>query len=89
MDLPNNLKAKVSAKGWVVIPASLRKRFGLKPGTIVDFYEEGDKIALVPRSEDPVEAVHGKLSGKTSLTDALLEDRAEELMREEAILHPR
>jgi len=33
MELSDTMKAKVSAKGWVVIPAVLRKRFGIKPAT--------------------------------------------------------
>jgi bifunctional DNA-binding transcriptional regulator/antitoxin component of YhaV-PrlF toxin-antitoxin module len=55
----------------------------LKPGTIVELREEGDKILIVPRISDPVERLFGKLAGRVSLTKALLEERAEELEREE------
>jgi AbrB family looped-hinge helix DNA binding protein len=40
MGLSNLMKAKVSLKGWVVIPAALRRRYRLKPGTVVEFREE-------------------------------------------------
>jgi len=76
MGSSNRMTAKVSAKGWVVIPAVLRKRFGIKPGTSVEFQETPDGIVLIPRAKDPVDELYGKLAGKTSLTDALLKERA-------------
>ena len=86
MESPNVMKAKVSTKGWVVIPAALRKRHGLKPGSLVEFRELDGRIVIIPRVTDVIEALYGKLTGKTSLTKALLEDRAKELEREEANL---
>ena len=86
MRLPEVMQAKVSAKGWIVIPAALRRRYGLTPGTLVEFQEAGDKILVIPRVSDPIEELYGKLAGGPSLTEALLADRAEELEREEAHL---
>ena len=86
MESPNVMKAKVSTKGWVVIPAALRKRHGLKPGSLVEFRELDGRIVIIPRVTDVIEALYGKLAGETSLTKALLEDRAKELEREEADL---
>lgn len=80
------MKSKVSTKGWVVIPAVLRRRYRLKPGSVVEFREEGKKIFIVPRESDPVDDLFGKLAGRVSLTEALLEDRGAELTREEATL---
>jgi AbrB family looped-hinge helix DNA binding protein len=82
-------KAKVSAKGWVVIPAVLRKRFGIKPGTSIVFQEAADGIVLVPEITDPIDALFGKLAGKVSLKDALLKERSREIKREEAELRTR
>ena len=48
MGSPNMLKSKVSAKGWVVIPAVLRKRFGIEPGSSIEFRETGERIVLIP-----------------------------------------
>ena len=83
---PKVMQAKVSAKGWIVIPAALRRRYGLTPGTLVEFQEAGDKILVIPRVSDPIEELYGKLAGGPSPTEALLADRAEELEREEAHL---
>jgi len=82
----NLMQARVSAKGWVVIPSFLRRRYKLNPGTQVEFLEEGDRIVLVPRTSDPVEDLCGKLTGRGPLTEALLKSRAEDLEREETKL---
>jgi AbrB family looped-hinge helix DNA binding protein len=83
MSLSKVMRSKVSAKGWVVIPAALRKRHHLKPGTVVEFREDGENILMVRGESDPVEGLFGKLVCGVSLTGALLQDRAAELEREE------
>ena len=75
--------ARVSAKGWIVIPASLRYRYGIKPGSRVKIEEVNNKIVLVPEIMNPVEECFGKFSGKPSLTEVLLKERKEERKREE------
>ena len=75
--------AKVSAKGWVVIPKDLRKKYGLEKGTQVQVVDYGDVLALIPLPDDPVEALHGMLEHGPSLTADLLEERARERSREE------
>jgi AbrB family looped-hinge helix DNA binding protein len=68
----------VSEKGWVVIPADLRKKYNLQPGTAVQVVDYGGVIALVPGLVDPVRQAAGMLKGRRSLTRALLaEHRAE------------
>lgn len=86
MDSSKVMKAKVSSKGWVVIPATLRRRHRLQPGAMVEFREEGDKLLIVPARLEPVEELFGKLAGPVSLTASLLDERAAELKREEAAL---
>ena len=83
MKTQRTMKAKVSAKGWVVIPATLRKKFQIKPGTLVEFKEAGGRITIIPKQIDPVEELYGKLVKKPSLTRSLMESRKEELQREE------
>jgi len=75
--------ATVSAKGWVVIPKSLREKYGLKKGTRVQVVDHGDVLVLVPLPSDPVKALHGMLEGGPSLTEELLAERARERTREE------
>ena len=75
--------AKVSAKGWIVIPKGLREKYGLKKGTSVQVVDYGEILALVPLPEDPVEALHGMLEDGPSLTADLLAERGRERVREE------
>ena len=74
---------KISSKGWVVIPADIRKRHGLKPGDQVNVIDYGGVISLVPVRKDPINETRGMLKGCDSLLDALLEERRLDLEREE------
>lgn len=41
--------ATLTAKGQIVIPADIRSRYGLTPGTQVEFVDEGGVIRLTVR----------------------------------------
>ena len=47
--------SKVGKRGTVVIPARLRKRFGIQEGTLVIAEERGDGILIRPAVALPVE----------------------------------
>ena len=53
--------AKVSSKGWAVIPKGLREKHGLAQGTRVQVVEYGEVLVLVPLPDDPADALHGTL----------------------------
>jgi len=74
--------ATVSAKGWVVIPKSLREKYGLKKGVRVQVVEYGDVLALVPLPGDPVDVLDGMLEGGPPLTGELLVEREREKTKE-------
>jgi AbrB family looped-hinge helix DNA binding protein len=71
-----------SAKGQVVIPKKERETVGIKPGSRVMVEAVEDHIEIHPVPEDPVEHYCGIFKEGTSLTEALLRDRKEELRRE-------
>jgi AbrB family looped-hinge helix DNA binding protein len=75
--------AKVSKKGWVVIPHDIRERYGIRPGDKVHIIDYGGQIALVPALKDPIHELRGMFKGGPSLTEALLEERRREREREE------
>jgi AbrB family looped-hinge helix DNA binding protein len=79
---------RVSAKGWVVIPAELRKKYGLTPGKRVAIVDYGGALTIVPVPDDPVEALYGMFasSGGPSWTDELLEEHRKERERDERLL---
>ena len=74
--------ARVSPKGWVVIPKELRERYGIRPGGKVLLAERQDRLLLVPLPDDPVKAFRGALKG-CPLVEGLREARREETAREE------
>ena len=41
----------ITVKGQITIPLALRERFGLLPGTEVEFVTEADGLRLCPRKE--------------------------------------
>lgn len=80
---------KVSQKGWVVIPAELRRRYGWKPGTRVNVVDYGGVISLQPVLKNPEEEGWGssKVPGRSllkSLKDAKEEERRLERRRAKA-----
>ena len=81
------MQAKVSTKGWVVIPAQLRKKYGPEPGSSVEIFDAKGKIIIFPGMSDPIEEADGMLAEGPSLIQELLAERAKELEREGAKLY--
>jgi len=77
-------KAIVSAKGQIVIPAELRRKYGIKPGTRICFLERGHEIILQPVTKEYCRSLVGMFKSKSSMTKALLRERARDKKREEA-----
>lgn len=73
----------VSNKGWVVIPAELRKKYNLLPGTEVVIVDYGGVLSIIPALDNPIKQGRGLLKGLPSLTRDLLKERAQERSREE------
>ncbi len=66
------------SKGQIVIPAGLRKKFRIEPGTEMQIMEYGGIIYLIPPVDDPVRAACGSLPAEPSLAEKILRDRKEE-----------
>jgi AbrB family looped-hinge helix DNA binding protein len=68
------MNAKISQKGWIVIPASLREKYGLKPGFNVHIIDYGGVLSMVPTLINPIAEGKGFLKGTDSLINALLQE---------------
>jgi AbrB family looped-hinge helix DNA binding protein len=66
-----------TVKGQIVIPASLRRKYGIKAGTKIEIYDDGEQIILKPITEEFYRKLRGSLEGKRALK-ALAADRAAE-----------
>jgi AbrB family looped-hinge helix DNA binding protein len=75
----------VSAKGWVVIPKEYREKYGLRPGTKIQFIDNGVTLSILPVPEDPIKAAYGMLKhlGGPSWTQEIVEEHRQELRQEE------
>ena len=71
----------VSTKGWIVIPAELRRKYDLQPGSQVVLVDYGGVIAIVPALTDPIEESAGWLKEVPSLAPALRQERQRERQR--------
>jgi AbrB family looped-hinge helix DNA binding protein len=56
--------ATVKAKGQVVIPVDIRRRFQIDEGTRVAFLEDHGRLFLQPVTDDFIESLHGSLAGR-------------------------
>ncbi len=72
------MNVKLSQKGWIVIPAALRLKYGLKPGADLQVVDYGGVLALVPAFKDPIKDGAGLLKGVDSLTAAIVEEHRQE-----------
>ncbi len=66
------------AKGQIVIPAEMRKKYRIEPGTEMQIMEYEGIIYLIPPVEDPIKAACGLLPSKPSLGKQLLRERKSE-----------
>jgi len=48
----------ISSKGWVVIPAALRRKYNLKPGARVRVVDNGGVLSILPVFDDARERAH-------------------------------
>lgn len=77
--------AYMTSKGQVVIPARLRRKYGLKEGTRLNFAEEEGRFIVQPVTKEYISSFCGifKLKpGEKSAVQEHLEDRAKERARE-------
>ncbi len=76
--------AHVTSKGQLVVPARLRRKYGIKPGTKICFIERDGEIVFQPVTREYIRSVRGMLKSDTSATEELLRERAKDREREEA-----
>ncbi len=69
---------KTLSKGQIVIPAEIRKKYHIEPGTEMQIMEYGGIIYLIPLVDDPVKAACGILPSVPSLSEKLIKERKRE-----------
>jgi AbrB family looped-hinge helix DNA binding protein len=56
--------ATVKAKGQVVIPVDIRRRFQIDEGTRVAFLEEQGRLFIQPVTDEFIDGMNGVLAGR-------------------------
>ena len=74
--------AKVGKRGAIIVPASLRKRFGIEEGTIVTAEERDDGILIRPAVVVPVERYSPERKAEFLLSNAVDEEDYRRLRRD-------
>jgi AbrB family looped-hinge helix DNA binding protein len=79
--------AYVTSKGQLVVPSGLRRRYGIKPGTRINFLEEDGRIIFQPVTRDLIRSFRGRFklaTGERSPAEDLSEERDGAAQRKEA-----
>lgn len=71
------METYATIKGQIVIPSSLRRKYGIKQGTKIQVYDEGGRIILEPITREYVRKVRGSFKGSGALR-TLMVDRSRE-----------
>ncbi len=76
------METRANKKGEIVIPATLRRKYGIKEGTRIILLENGDSIILKPITPQHPRKLQGSLKG-TGMLKALVEERRRDKERQE------
>ncbi|MFZ5993074.1 MAG: AbrB/MazE/SpoVT family DNA-binding domain-containing protein [Deinococcota bacterium] len=72
------VKSRLSSKGQITLPKPVREALGLAPGAEVVFELRQGEAVLRPRRQVPLEALLGRLGGKSAFPGEEEEGRARE-----------
>jgi AbrB family looped-hinge helix DNA binding protein len=77
------MEAYITVKGQIVIPAELRRKYGITPNTRIAILDNGHEIILRPITEQYLKKLQGSLKGSGALED-LMKERRKDREREDA-----
>jgi len=75
------METKVTKRGQTVVPAEIRRRYGIGEGDRLLWLDDGTVIKVVPLAGDALRALRGCGRGE-GLVDKLLQSRREDRLRE-------
>jgi AbrB family looped-hinge helix DNA binding protein len=74
------METYATTKGQIVIPAPLRKKYGITEGTRIVITDNGREIILRPITREYLESLRGSLKGSGAI-EVLLEERKKDRER--------
>jgi antitoxin PrlF len=57
-------RSKITAQGQISVPAEVRRKLGLRPGSILEWHEEGERVVVCRAGRYTFEDIHHALFPK-------------------------
>ena len=73
--------SKITAQGQISIPADVRRKLGVGPGSVLEWEEDGDKIVVRRTGRFTSEDIHRELFGAGKLKARGVEELKEGIKR--------
>jgi antitoxin PrlF len=74
-------QSKVTAQGQISVPAEVRKRLGIGPGSVLEWDEEGERIVVRKAGRFSSEDIHRVLFAKRSPRPRKLDELKDSVRR--------
>ena len=74
-------RSKLTSQGQVSVPADVRRKLGIGPGSVLEWDEEGDRIFVRRSAQFSSEDIHGALFPKQPPKSRTLEEMKEGIRR--------
>jgi AbrB family looped-hinge helix DNA binding protein len=71
-------KSVVTTKGQIVVPAKIRRKFGIKKGTKIAFIEQNGKLIIQALDKSYFENLAGVLGTEGKMLRSLMDDKEKE-----------
>jgi len=75
------MKTTVTSRAQTVVPAVIRKRYGIKGGDMLEWIDDGEIIKVIPVPRDVLSELRGCAKGE-KLLDTLTNERQKDRKRE-------
>jgi antitoxin PrlF len=67
-------RSKITSQGQISIPAEVRRKLGLRPGSILEWHEEGEKVVVCRAGRYTSEDIHRALFPKRTPKPRTIEE---------------
>jgi antitoxin PrlF len=57
-------RSKITAQGQISVPAEVRRKLGVRPGSVLEWHEEGEKVVVSRAGRHTSEDIHRALFPK-------------------------
>jgi len=58
-------RSKITAQGQISVPAEVRRKLGLRPGSVLEWHEDGERVVVCRAGRYTFEDIHRALFPKS------------------------